>query len=146
MTNGRKATREKIRRCSTAKATSCLPSKRLSKPQTEFNTLTTRLGENDVQIPPLSSKVPVLLHGADYNPDQWLDNPEVLEKDIEMMKHTQCNVMSVGIFSWSGLEPEEGRYEFGWLDSLLDTLYANGIFVFLATPSGARPPAVAEIP
>ncbi|MEH0832370.1 beta-galactosidase [Pectobacterium cacticida] len=91
------------------------------------------------KFPPLSSKVPVLLHGADYNPDQWLDNPDVLEKDIEMMKQTQCNVMSVGIFSWSGLEPEEGRYEFGWLDSILDTLYANGIFVFLATPSGARP-------
>ncbi|WP_233963181.1 beta-galactosidase [Pectobacterium versatile] len=91
------------------------------------------------KFPPLSSKVPVLLHGADYNPDQWLDDPEVLEKDIEMMKQTQCNVMSVGIFSWSGIEPEEGRYEFGWLDGILDTLYANGIFVFLATPSGARP-------
>ena len=23
-----------------------------------------------------------LLHGGDYNPDQWLDCPEVLEEDI----------------------------------------------------------------
>ena len=91
------------------------------------------------KFPPLSDKAPVLLHGADYNPDQWLDNPEVLARDIEMMKQTRCNVMSVGIFSWSGLEPEEGRYEFGWLDQVLDTLHANGIHVFLATPSGARP-------
>ncbi len=91
------------------------------------------------KFPPLSDKAPVLLHGADYNPDQWLDNPDVLAKDIEMMKQTRCNVMSVGIFSWSGLEPEEGRYEFGWLDQVIDTLYANGIYVFLATPSGARP-------
>lgn len=91
------------------------------------------------KFPPLSSKVPVLLHGADYNPDQWLDDPAVLAKDIEMMKQTNSNVMSVGIFSWSGLEPEEGRYEFGWLDRVLDTLYANGIYTFLATPSGARP-------
>ena len=91
------------------------------------------------KFPPLSDKAPVLLHGADYNPDQWLDNPEVLARDIEMMKQTRCNVLSVGIFSWSGLEPEEGRYEFGWLDQVLDTLHANGIHVFLATPSGARP-------
>ena len=26
------------------------------------------------------------LHGADYNPDQWLDCPDILDKDIEMMK------------------------------------------------------------
>lgn len=91
------------------------------------------------KFPPLSDKAPVLLHGADYNPDQWLDCPEVLDKDIEMMKQTRCNIMSVGIFSWASLEPEEGRYEFGWLDRVLDKLHDNGIFVFLATPSGARP-------
>ncbi|MCU6669014.1 beta-galactosidase [Enterobacteriaceae bacterium H4N4] len=85
-----------------------------------------------------------LLHGADYNPDQWLDQPDILEKDIAMMKETKCNVMSVGIFSWSRLEPAEGEYQFGWLDNVLDTLHANGIFVFLATPSGAKPAWVSE--
>lgn len=85
-----------------------------------------------------------LLHGADYNPDQWLDRPDILEKDIAMMKETKCNVMSVGIFSWSKLEPAEGEYQFGWLDNVLDTLHANGISVFLATPSGAKPAWVSE--
>ncbi len=56
-----------------------------------------------------------------------------------MMKQANCNVMSVGIFSWAKLEPEEGRYEFGWLDEVIDTLWLQGISVFLATPSGARP-------
>ncbi|WBM69648.1 beta-galactosidase [Buttiauxella sp. WJP83] len=84
------------------------------------------------------------LHGADYNPDQWLNQPDILEKDIAMMKETKCNVMSVGIFSWSKLEPEEGNYQFTWLDNILDKLYANGISVFLATPSGARPAWVSE--
>lgn len=92
-----------------------------------------------LKFPPLSQKVPAILHGADYNPDQWFDSPEILDKDIKMMKQTRCNIMSVGIFSWVKLEPEEGRYEFGWLDQVLDRLYANGIYVFLATPSGARP-------
>lgn len=91
------------------------------------------------KFPPLSERVPTLLHGADYNPDQWLDDPQVFERDLEMMKQTRCNVMSVGIFSWSSLEPQEGRYEFGWLDTVLDRLHENGVSVFLATPSGARP-------
>ncbi|MBZ0056917.1 MULTISPECIES: beta-galactosidase [unclassified Leclercia] len=85
-----------------------------------------------------------LLHGADYNPDQWLNQPDILEKDIAMMKETKCNVMSVGIFSWSKLEPAEGQYQFDWLDNVLDKLYSNGIYVFLATPSGAKPAWVSE--
>ena len=80
-----------------------------------------------------------IFHGCDYNPEQWLDSPEILEKDIEMMKQAHCNIMSVGIFSWAMLEPEEGRYNFEWLDKILDKLNENGIKVFLATPSGARP-------
>lgn len=91
------------------------------------------------KFPPLSAKAPVLLHGADYNPDQWQDCPDILEKDIAMMQQAHCNVMSVGIFSWVKLEPTEGNYDFAWLDRVLDQLYAHGIFVFLATPSGARP-------
>ncbi len=78
-------------------------------------------------------------HGGDYNPDQWLDRPDILEEDIRLMKRAGCNMMSVGIFSWAALEPEEGRYEFGWLKQVIDNLYANGISVLLATPSGARP-------
>ncbi|MBQ7486499.1 MAG: beta-galactosidase [Clostridia bacterium] len=80
-----------------------------------------------------------MLHGGDYNPDQWLDRPDILEKDIELMKQAHINAASVGIFAWSALEPEEGRYEFDWLKSVIDRLYSNGIYTVLATPSGARP-------
>lgn len=27
-----------------------------------------------------------IIHGGDYNPEQWLDRPDVLLKDIEYMK------------------------------------------------------------
>ncbi len=80
-----------------------------------------------------------MLHGGDYNPDQWLDRPDILAKDIELMKQAHVNVASVGIFAWASLEPEEGRYEFGWLENVINTLYENGIYTILATPSGARP-------
>ena len=49
-----------------------------------------------------------LLHGGDYNPEQWLKRPDILEKDIEMLEEAGCNVVSMGMFSWSTLEPEEG--------------------------------------
>ena len=80
-----------------------------------------------------------LLHGADYNPEQWLDRPDILARDIELMKEAHCNVVSMGMFSWSMLEPEEGNYQFEWLESVINNLYDNGIYTFLSTPSGARP-------
>lgn len=80
-----------------------------------------------------------LLHGADYNYEQWLEYPDVLYADFELMKKAKCNVMSVGIFSWSMLEPDEGVYHFDWLDRLMDRLAENGIGAILATPSGSKP-------
>ena len=49
------------------------------------------------------------LHGGDYNPEQWLDRPDILQKDIEYFKKAHINTVSVGIFSWAVLEPEEGK-------------------------------------
>ena len=84
-------------------------------------------------------RLPFFAHGGDYNPDQWRHIPGTLEEDVRLMKLAHCNLMSVGIFSWAALEPREGEYDFDWLERVLDALYANGIHVFLATPSGARP-------
>ncbi|KYD15151.1 beta-galactosidase [Caldibacillus debilis] len=79
------------------------------------------------------------LHGGDYNPDQWLDRKDILADDLKFMKMTRTNTFSVGIFSWSMLEPEEGVYNFEWLDEIFDNIYKNGGRIILATPSGARP-------
>jgi beta-galactosidase len=56
------------------------------------------------------------------------------------MREARVNTVTVGVFSWGLLEPEPGRYEFGWLDRLLDLLAENGIFANLATAT-ASPPA-----
>ncbi|GGI43654.1 beta-galactosidase [Paenibacillus marchantiophytorum] len=96
------------------------------------------------KYPPISPKLPVFMHGADYNPDQWQHDPHVLEEDIRMMKLAKCNVMAIGIFAWSALEPSEGTFTFEWLDRVLDSFAANGLYAWLATPSGARPAWMAE--
>lgn len=80
-----------------------------------------------------------LLHGGDYNPEQWLDCPEILEEDLKLMKEAGVNCVTLGVFSWAVLEPEEGVYDFDWLEEIIDNLGREGIQVILATPSGAMP-------
>ena len=80
-----------------------------------------------------------LLHGGDYNPEQWLDCPEILEEDIRLMKDAGVNCVTLGVFSWAVLEPEEGIYDFDWLEKIIDNLGNAGVQVILATPTGAMP-------
>lgn len=88
---------------------------------------------------PVNPKLSALMHGGDYNPDQWLESSEIIDEDFRLMKLAGCNVVSLGIFAWTTLEPEEGRFAFEWLDAIMDRLAKNGAFAILATPSGARP-------
>lgn len=80
-----------------------------------------------------------LLHGGDYNPDQWLHEPEVLREDLRLMEAARCNVASIGIFAWARLEPRDGDFDFAWLDELMDGFAERGWKVALATPSAAVP-------
>ncbi|MBR5800977.1 MAG: beta-galactosidase [Lachnospiraceae bacterium] len=80
-----------------------------------------------------------LIHGGDYNPEQWLSRPDILEKDIEYMKQAGINEATLGVFSWAMYEPKEGEFHFDWLVQIMDNLYQNGISTILATPSAARP-------
>lgn len=89
-------------------------------------------------------RFPHFIHGADYNPEQWLDDPSVWDEDMRLMRLANCNEMSVGIFSWAKLEPREGEYDFSFLDTILDKISENGGHVILATPSGARPHWMAD--
>ena len=84
-----------------------------------------------------------LYHGGDYNPEQWLDRPDILKRDIELMQAAHVNMITVGVFSWSTLEPSEGDYQLDWLADIIDDLWAAGISVDLATPSGAKQAAKA---
>ncbi|HLQ97405.1 MAG TPA: beta-galactosidase [Candidatus Dormibacteraeota bacterium] len=80
-----------------------------------------------------------MLHGGDYNPDQWLDRPDILSDDVKYMQLAHTNAFSIGMFSWSSLESEEGVYHFEWLDDIFENIHKIGGKILLATPSGARP-------
>jgi beta-galactosidase len=86
---------------------------------------------------PISPKAPYLWHGGDYNPEQW--SRDIWTEDFRLMQKAGVTVATVGIFSWSSLQPAEDRFTFDWLDEIMDGLHANGIKAILATPSAAQP-------
>ena len=76
--------------------------------------------------------------GADYNPEQW---PEDLwPEDVARMREARVTMVSLGIFSWSRIQPREGEFDFDWLDRVIDLLHAGGIAVDLATATASPPP------
>ncbi len=76
--------------------------------------------------------------GGDYNPEQW--PREVWADDARLMQQAGVTFATVGVFSWSLLEPGPGRFELGWLDEVLDLLHAHDIAVDLATATASPPP------
>ncbi|GAB3913054.1 beta-galactosidase [Microlunatus endophyticus] len=79
-----------------------------------------------------------ILYGGDYNPEQW--TPEIWAEDARLMQDAGVNLASVGIFSWASLEPEPGRFTFGWLEQVIDLLADHGVAIDLATPTASPPP------
>ncbi len=91
------------------------------------------------QYEAINTKFPYMVHGADYNPEQWKSMPEIWDEGMKLMKQAEMNSATIGVFSWVNLEREEGVFNFDWLDNIIEKLTANGQSFILATPSGARP-------
>jgi beta-galactosidase len=81
-----------------------------------------------------------VLYGADYNPDQWPQ--EVWDDDVRLMQQAGVNIVSLGIFAWSRIQPAEDVWDFAWLDTVIGKLHAGGIAVNLATATASPPPWV----
>lgn len=78
-----------------------------------------------------------IYYGGDYNPEQWDD--ETIDKDMELFEKAGINLLTLSVFSWAKLEPEEGVYDFAWLDRIIEKIWSHGIFICLATPTTAQP-------
>jgi len=84
-----------------------------------------------------------VLYGGDYNPEQW--PRETWPQDVALMREAGVTFVTVGVFSWSVLEPSPGELDLAWLDEVLDLLHGAGIAVDLATPSASPPPWLAHL-
>lgn len=85
----------------------------------------------------INEKKMQMLFGGDYNPDQWSE--EIWKEDIQLMQKANVNLVTVAVFAWANLEPEDGKYTFEWLDKIMDLLYKGGISVDLATATATPP-------
>jgi beta-galactosidase len=77
-------------------------------------------------------------YGCDYNPEQWPES--TWAEDVALMAEAGVNLVTVGVFSWSKLQPAPGELTAGWLDRVLDLLAGAGIRVDLATATASPPP------
>ncbi len=75
--------------------------------------------------------------GGDYNPDQWPE--EIWDDDIRLMDKAGVNTVALAIFSWDRIQPQENRWDFGWLDRIIDKLGKAGIATDLASATATAP-------
>ena len=80
---------------------------------------------------------PAVLHGGDYNPEQWSE--DVWDDDVRLMQEAHVNVATVPVFGWVSLQPDENTFTFEWLDRVLDKLHAGGVHACLATATASVP-------
>lgn len=85
----------------------------------------------------INPKLPKIWYGGDYNPDQW--PREIWDEDMRLFRLAHVDVATLPVFSWALLQPEEERYEFGFLDEILELMAKNGIYACLATSTAAHP-------
>ncbi|MFE1499765.1 beta-galactosidase, partial [Streptomyces albidoflavus] len=86
----------------------------------------------------LNDRVGGIAYGGDYNPEQW--PREVWREDVRLMRAAGVNLVTLGVFSWSRIQPRPDTYDWSLLDEVLDLVHRNGIGVDLATPTAAPPP------
>lgn len=76
--------------------------------------------------------------GTCYYPEHW--KKELWAEDLDRMLDVGITVIRIAEFAWNKVEPEEGRFEFGFFDELLDLCEQKGMKVIFGTPT-ATPPA-----
>ncbi|MEY4698352.1 MAG: hypothetical protein RIT14_2780 [Pseudomonadota bacterium] len=75
--------------------------------------------------------------GVCYYPEHW---PEAWwAEDAARMVGLGLTWVRIGEFAWSRLEPQPGRFDWGWLDRAIDTLGRAGLKVVLGTPTATPP-------
>ncbi|MDR6551119.1 beta-galactosidase [Paenibacillus qinlingensis] len=78
-----------------------------------------------------------LYHGAAWYPELW--NETVIEQDIELMKQAGMNVVRIGEFAWSNMEPTEGNIDLTFFVRMVNLLHENGIDTVMCTPTPTPP-------
>lgn len=75
--------------------------------------------------------------GVDYYPEQW--DKSLWEKDAGLMASTGVKIVRIGAYAWSKIEPQEGVFDFSWLDNVITIFARYNIRVVLCMPTNCPP-------
>lgn len=75
--------------------------------------------------------------GCCYFPEHW---PEAMwAQDAARMRDMGLDLVRIGEFAWSRIEPQPGQFDWGWLDRAIATLDGAGLKIILCTPTATPP-------
>ncbi len=94
------------------------------------------LGAAVAQTPRPGAMTDVLYGAAYYN--EYTPN-ERLDKDVALMKAAGLTVVRMGESTWSLWEPEDGKFEYAWMDRVVDAMGKAGIKIIMGTPTYSIP-------
>ena len=123
---------------------------RLSRPALALGLLLSACGAALVQpaaaapatAPNAAQPAPGIAFGTAWYPEQW---PEARwDTDLALMQQAHINTVRIAEFAWSRMEPEEGKFDFAWLDRAIAAAARHGIRVVLGTPTAAPPVWMSE--
>jgi beta-galactosidase len=95
-------------------------------------------GQSTAQNPTAGApEFPTVLYGAAYYSEYM--PYDRLDQDVAMMKAAGLNVVRMGESTWSLWEPEDGQFDYAWMDRIVDAMGKAGIKVILGTPTYSIP-------
>ena len=82
-------------------------------------------------------KMETVLYGAAYYTEYM--PYDRLDQDVQLMQQAGITVVRMGESSWGLWEPQDGRFEYAWMDRVVDRMQKAGIKVILGTPTYSVP-------
>jgi beta-galactosidase len=99
--------------------------------------LSATLAEGQPAAPFAPARMDTVLYGVAYYTEYM--PYERLDKDVNLMQQAGINVVRIGESSWGLWEPEDGRFEFAWMDRVVDRMQKAGIKIIMGTPTYSIP-------
>jgi beta-galactosidase len=75
--------------------------------------------------------------GVCYYPEQWPES--YWSTDAARMVEMGISHVRIAEFAWSCIEPEAGRFDWAWLDRVVQTLSTAGLKIIMCTPTATPP-------
>jgi beta-galactosidase len=97
----------------------------------------TLLNEDTIKVGSFFPKADLMKIGVFYYPEQW--PREEWKRDLDNIARSGFEFTHFAEFSWTFLEPEEGRFDFSWLDDAIGLANRAGLKVIMCTPTLAPP-------